>query len=227
MPRLVLIHTVFPLIATFHQLAAEILPEVDCRHILDEPLLETIRLRGSLDRQDTERLRGHLQQAQAVQTDAVLVTCSTISPLVDSLRSAFTFPIVKIDEEMIRTAVEMGGRLGILATNPTTMLPTRRMLEEEALRTKRTIQVELILVENAFAFFLKGDENSHDRLVKQALLELSPRVDVVVLAQASMARVLDILPETERTKPVFSSPQLALNKIKNYFNRIYPGGNHA
>jgi len=37
---------------------------------------------------------------------------------------------------------------------------------------------------------------------------------VVVLAQASMARVLDVLPQAERRVPILSSPHLVLSQVK-------------
>ena len=40
---LVMIHTVPPLIGVFDRLTAQILPGVQVKHILDEPLLEAIR----------------------------------------------------------------------------------------------------------------------------------------------------------------------------------------
>jgi hypothetical protein len=49
--------------------------------------------------------------------------------------------------------------------------------------------------------------------VKEQTLELAQRVDVVVLAQASMARVLEAMPEAERTVPILSSPHLALAQV--------------
>ena len=69
-------------------------------------------------------------------------------------------------------------------------------------------------MEGALAALLDGDGAAHDRLVKDATLELSGRVDVVVLAQASMARVLEAFPEAERTAPVLSSPHLALGQVR-------------
>jgi hypothetical protein len=37
---------------------------------------------------------------------------------------------------------------------------------------------------------------------------------MVVLAQASMARVLDVIPEAERPVPILSSPHLALERVR-------------
>ncbi len=215
MPRLVFIHTVAPLIALFDRLAVEMLPGVCCKHILDEPLLEAIRQRGELSPADSQRLGEHIRQAALIRADAVLVTCSTASPLVDDLRPHFSVPLIKIDEEMIRVVVKGGGRVGILVTNPTTLQPTQHMLEKEAQRGNRAMQFEMLLVEGAFAALISGDTETHDRLVRQAILDFSPRVDRLVLAQASMARVLERLPEAERPVPVISSPHLAMRLIQS------------
>jgi hypothetical protein len=40
-----------------------------------------------------------------------------------------------------------------------------------------------------------------------------PRVDVIVLAQASMARVVQGLPEKDRRVPILSSPRLAVERL--------------
>jgi hypothetical protein len=53
----------------------------------------------------------------------------------------------------------------------------------------------------------------HDRLVSQAIRELSSDVEVIVLAQASMARVLDVTPESERIVEILSSPHIAMEQV--------------
>ena len=54
----------------------------------------------------------------------------------------------------------------------------------------------------------------HARLVTAGLKELLDQVDVVVLAQASMARVVDTLPEAEKRVPILSSPRLGVEAAK-------------
>jgi Asp/Glu/hydantoin racemase len=123
-------------------------------------------------------------------------------------------PVIKIDEAMVAEAVEHGSRIGVVATAPTTLEPTRHLLQARAAARDKKIEIELILVEHAIAALLSGDGTTHDRLVKQAVLDLARRVDVVVLAQASMARVLDVIPTAERSVPILSSPHLALGQVK-------------
>jgi Asp/Glu/hydantoin racemase len=212
--ELVLIHTVPPLVDVFNRLCAELLPGVRIMHILDEPLLERVSQRGRLATDDVARMVEHVAVAEQVGAGAVLVTCSTVSPCVDGVRPQAHIPVLKIDELMIAEAVALGTRIGVVATNATTLAPTRSLLEAQAQRVGKQIAVELVLVEGALPALLSGDGAAHDRLVRQAVLELGARCDIVILAQASIARVLAVIPEAERSVPVLSSPHLALVQIK-------------
>jgi hypothetical protein len=70
----------------------------------------------------------------------------------------------------------------------------------------------MVLIEGAFAAFQSGDFNAHDELLRQGLIDLQDRADTIVLAQASMARVMDQLPPELQSK-VLSSPDLAIQAL--------------
>ncbi len=215
--KLVLIHTVPQLLDFFEELCAKRLPNVQTMHVVDEPLLDRVRQRGELAAEDSQHLQRIVEVAAEVGANAVLVTCSTISPCVDDVRSTVEIPIVKIDEAMIARAVNEGGTIGLVATNPTTLTPTRQMLQAEAAKVGRTIETVPRLVEDAFEALRKKYFSTHDRLVKNEVLELSSQVDQIVLAQASTARVLDVIREDERLVPILSSPDLALSQVEQFF----------
>jgi len=212
---LVCLHTVRPLLGLFDQLVADILPGVKLLHILDEPLLGRVRQRGRLDGEDTRRVQAHRELAEQVGASAILVTCSSVSPCVEDVRKTPGIPIYKIDEVMIQQAVAIGGRIGVVATAETTLEPTRELLVLEADRQNKRVEIELALVSEALQLLLNGESEKHDRLVRQSVLDVSQCTDVVILAQASMARVLDVIPATERRVPVLSSPHLALEAIRS------------
>jgi aspartate/glutamate racemase len=211
---LVLVHTVPPLVSVFQTLVTELLPGVRLFHILDEPMVERVKRRGGLADEDAARLVQHVEAAAAIGADVVLITCSTISPVVDMIRPSAAIQVLKIDEAMIREAVSLGRRVGVIATAATTLEPTRRLLEAEAARQGKEVVAELVLVEGAIAALFAGDGESHDRLVAEAALDLAARSDVVVLAQASMARALAAMPANQRPAPILSSPHLALAQVK-------------
>jgi Asp/Glu/hydantoin racemase len=210
---LVFIHTVTPLVSVFDRLTIQLLPGVKRAHVLDEPLEERIRQRGRLAAEDSERVRAHVSIAEQIGAVAVLVTCSTISPCVDAIRSSVDIPVAKIDEAMIERAVLTGTTIGVIATAETTIEPTLQLLGAQAARLEQKIRTDTILVEHALPALVDGDGETHDRLVKAAVLEMIQRVDVVVLAQASMARVLAVIPDAECKVPVLSSPHLALQRL--------------
>jgi len=214
--KLVLIHTVSPLLEVFDRLVAELLPNVQLMHILDEPLLVRVRQRGHLVAEDSVRLQTHAAIAEQIGADVILVTCSTVSPCVDDIRAGIEVPVIKIDEAMIGDAVATGAKIGVVATNEATLEPTHQLLEARASAAGRDLHIELVLVEDALSALLSGDGATHDLLVKKAVLELAQRADVVVLAQASMARVLDVIPEGERRVPILSSPHLALEQVRRF-----------
>ena len=223
-PTLVLVHTVPPLVNVFQGLVAELLPGVRLFHILDEPMVERVKRRGGLAAEDGARLAQHIEAAAAIGADAVLVTCSTISPVVDMIRSSAAIRVLKIDEAMIREAVSLGRRVGVIATAATTLEPTRELLVAEAARQGKEVTPELVLVEGAIAALFAGDGESHDRLVAEAALSLARHSDVVVLAQASMARALAAMPEDQRPAPILSSPHLALAQVRQLLANLPTSG---
>jgi Asp/Glu/hydantoin racemase len=218
---LVLVHTVPPLIGVFDRLVGSLLPGVRVLHVLDEPLLERVRLRGRLAPEDAQRLAAHVGEAAEIGAGAVLVTCSTVSPCVNLIRDGSPIPVLRIDERMIEQAVQQGKRIGVIATNRTTLEPTRTLLLAEADRIQKDVEVELVMVDGALPSLLAGDGVTHDRLVLAALADVQKRVDVVILAQASIARVIDALPAAIGAVPVLSSPHLALRHVAELLEERY------
>ncbi len=220
--RLVLVHTMPPLVEVFAELCAELLPGVKVFHILDEPILEYVRLSGGFDSEVISRLMMHVDMAGRIGAGAVLVTCSTLSPSVSKLRS--TIPVFRIDEGMVEQAVGSGTRIGVVATNPTTLEPTRKALLNQAALLGKQITIEMVLVENALPALLQGDGTLHDRLVIEAIDRLSERVDAIILAQASIARVLEALPEAQRRVLILTSPHTALARVGQYLSSLAGSG---
>ena len=211
--KLVLVHTVAPLVSVFDKLGEELLPATQLVHILDEPLLQVIQGRGRLAAEDSARMAEHVAMAERAGASAVLITCSTVSPCVDEVAAESSIPVMKIDEAMIARAVAHGPLIAVIATAASTLEPTLQLLQAAAKSQGRDVEITLVLVESALSALLAGDGPAHDGLVKKAVLEHSRSADVVILAQASMARVLEAISAAERTVPILSSPHLALEQV--------------
>jgi hypothetical protein len=111
---------------------------------------------------------------------------------------------------MAEEATRRATNIGVLATLRTTLDPTTALLRAKAAETGRAIRLTECLCDDAFPAVLAGDTETHDRILRKALLEDLQGVDLIVLAQASMARVVASLRPGELQTPVLSSPELAI-----------------
>jgi Asp/Glu/hydantoin racemase len=219
MSTLAFIHTSHVLIPLFSGLARKILPEFDTFHMSDESLIRATMRAGELTATTRRRLLAAIESAREAGADAVMVTCSSIGEGTALARQVFDFPIFRIDEAMAMAAVERGKRIGVAATLRTTLEPTLRLLEDTAVRQRREVEMVPSLCEGAFEAVLAGEVERHDSLVRDALTRLRSEVDVVVLAQASMARVLEQMNLTGGA-PVLTSPELALRAAREVLSPV-------
>ncbi len=218
--RLALIHTVSSLVPGFKALGAELLPEVDIFNVVDESLLQNTIRENCLSTLTCRRLIGYLVSAEQAGADIVMVTCSSVGPAVEMGRPLLDIPVLRVDQPMADQAVRMGQRIGVAATLRTTLEPTAELIEARAAAAGKRVSVASRLCEGAFDAVSAGDTAEHDRLVRSGLAELMEQVDVIVLAQASMARVVDGLPETDRRIPILSSPRLAMKYLAQVIHSL-------
>lgn len=220
--RLGIVHTVSPLAPVFADLAGELLPGVETVVIADELLLKRTVRDGSTDEFTRERLEEHVSSLADFGVDAVLVTCSSVGDLVDEISAHAAVPVIRVDRAMAERAVRMGSTVGVLATLPTTLEPTTHVIVAAAEQAGAAVSVVPVLCEGAFDALARGDAAGHDRIVAESLDRLAAEVDVVVLAQASMARIAAVRPAGGT--PVLSSPRLAMERLADQRDRGSLGG---
>lgn len=209
-PALALVHTSPTLTALFGGLCRKQIPEAEIFHMVDESLIQDTIRAGTLRKLTIRRLIDQIASAEAAGADAVLVTCSSIGPGVSLAQQLFDIPVLRIDEAMAEAAVKQATNIGVLATLRTTLDPTAALLRAKAADAGRNIHITECLCEGAFPAVLAGDTETHDRILRKALVEDMKGVDVIVLAQASMARVVATLDPSVLKAPVLSSPELAV-----------------
>jgi Asp/Glu/hydantoin racemase len=196
------------------------MPETTIFHMVDESLIKDTIREGRLRRVTIRRLLVMIESAEMAGADAVLVTCSSIGAGVALAQKLFDIPIIRVDEAMAEAAVRMGRRIGVMATLTTTLEPTIALLQEKAIEAGVEIEVVASLCDGAFDAVLAGDATTHDRILSHALQHEMKGVDVVVLAQASMAGVVKTMPRGALTMPVLSSPELAVLQARDVLARL-------
>ena len=208
------LHTSHVLIPLFTQLSKREMPEVEIFHLVDESLIKNTIREGRLTKNTIRRVLTMVESAHDGGADAVVVTCSSIGPAASFARELFDFPVIRVDEAMAELAVRTGRRIGVAATLKTTLEPTVGLIRDKAAAVGRDVSVVESLCAGAFEAVLAGDTATHDRILSESLTRLVEDVDVVVLAQASMARIVQTLPPKVTRTPMLSSPELAVRSAR-------------
>lgn len=154
-----------------------------------------------------------LESAELAGADYIMVTCSSIGSAVEAGAKLIGVPVLRVDQPMADKAVATGKKIGVIATLSTTLEPTADLIQRRAAIAKKKIQLTSKLVEGAFEALLAGDGATHDVKVAASLKNLSRQVDVIVLAHASMARVVESLKPEDKRVPILASPGIAVDYL--------------
>lgn len=210
-PRIAFLHTGAVVIAPVMELAREVLPGASTVNYLDDKIVADL---GDSERAASvpDRVTDLVKAAQSAGADVVMLTCSSISQLAAPISAAVGIPVLRIDEAMADAAVRTGDRIAVLATLPTTCAPTLALIRERADLAGRDPQIVSEVIEGAFAAVSSGDRDTHDRLVAAAIERNAADVDVIVLAQASMASAASAV---EVDVPVLTSLEPGIRRLSD------------
>ncbi len=206
------VHTGVAIADMFKPMIAEHLPGVATFHIVDDSLIQDLLQEEQFTPSILKRLCSQVELAEQAGAEMIMVTCSSIAPGVDVARKMVNVPVMKVDEPMAEKAVSLADKIGVMATAKTTMTPSVNLIQEKAAEAKKQVTIHQTLSSEAFDCFLKGDMQTHDRIVKEAAQDLKGKVEVIVLAQASMGHLADSIRDITGV-PVLKSPLLAMDAL--------------
>ncbi len=208
-----LIHTSATLVPVFAELCSKYLPHIKVFNIVDDSLIKNVISCGELTPATARRVMNYVGSAEVAGADFILVTCSSIGAAVEASAAFINVPVLRVDQPMADQAVQTGSRIGVIATLPTTLGPTGDLVKRRAAAAGKEIELVAVLCEGAFEALMSGDAATHDAMVAKALKELVTKVDVIVLAQASMARVVAALDDSDKKVPILASPEIAIQHL--------------
>jgi len=213
-----LIHTSATLVPVFAELCNKYLPGIKVFNIVDDSLIKNTIACGELTASTSRRVVNYAGSAEEAGADYILFTCSSIGPAVEAAAALTGVPVLRVDQPMADKAVQSGKRIGVIATLSTTLEPTSDLVRRRAIVANKEIELQSVLCEGAFDALMSGDAATHDAKVGDALKKLSKEVDVIVLAQASMGRVVDTLNEEDKKIPILASPTIAIQYLASILN---------
>ena len=208
------LHTSPVHVPTFATLLAELAPDWQALHRVDEALLAQARRNGPDDPAIIAQLRIHLKELQTAGVSQIVCTCSTIGDIAELQGQWLGLPIHRVDRPMAAQAVALGPVL-LVAALESTLAPTTALLADEAARQNRELLVDTLACTAAWAYFEAGDPAGYQQTIAHAIrthLAHTPSPPAtILLAQASMAGAADQL--TDLPIPILSSPRACLLTI--------------
>ena len=207
-PALGLLHTASSNRDRFGALLREMAPPgVTWIHNVREELLRDA-LDDVAEARQTAAISAALAELHANGAAQVLCTCSSIGRLAELVGGRLGLPTLRVDRPMAERAVAQGRHILVVACLPSTLIPTSALLREVAAADDRQVEIETMFLPSAWRLFQDGDEAGFARAIADAILDSPLTVDAVVLAQASMAPVADLV--ARLPVPVLSSPRLGV-----------------
>ncbi len=216
-PRLTFYHTAVGNAAMLENLVAEIAPDVQVKHVFSPESLDEAAIAGSMSKDLEQRIVDKLLAEANAGTDMVVLTCSTIGAAANTAKTQSKIPIQRIDAAMAEAAVASGPRILVAACLQSTVGPTTNLLRSVAQEQGRQITIEVILLSDAWSILQAGNPEGYATAIAEGLRPVASKADVIVLAQASMAKAADLLKNLPI--PVLSSPRLgveaAIKQLRN------------
>lgn len=206
------------LIETMKKEFSERIPDCKVYHIADDSLIQEVIEAGGVTESVRRRMMHYFQAAAELKPCVIVSACSSVGEAAEEADKMLDIPVIRIDHAMIEKALQEGKRIGVIASLETTMAPTVSGIQRLAAESGRQVEVTGRVAEGAYAANRQGDTKLHDSLIAEAAESIMHDVDVLILAQGSMARME--MPLRKITGlPVYSSPGLCVEEIKSLLGK--------
>jgi Asp/Glu/hydantoin racemase len=192
-------------------------PDAELESLLDDGLTPALAREAGLTPRIVQRICDLASYAARTGADGILFTCSAFTPAIDVAKRLVAVPVLKPDEAMYAAALDAGRRVGVLATMSAAAPTAEGQLRAAAAERGRPVEVRTAAVPEALRALEAGNGALYDRLVAEAAHRLAPDVDVLCLAQFSMARARPAA-QAAVGVPVLASPAAAVARLKAVLN---------
>ncbi|AWT03649.1 aspartate/glutamate racemase family protein [Escherichia coli] len=214
MKKIAMLHTSSATLAVMQQLIGDIMPEAEVMHLVEESMIKQVMKAGGVTPDIAARIADYIRIAEKADCDIFITACSSIGTAVEQCQFMTSVQLARIDCAMVDEAINKGEHIAVLATVATTLKPTLDFVRRKVQESGKQRIITPVLMEEAFHALLNGDMGTHDRIVSEGLQKAFGQADVIMLAQASMARVLQNMPEPP--VPVLTSPESGIRWLKTF-----------
>jgi len=192
----------------------EIIPEVQVMHLCDDTIQRDNLSAGVgvIPKINYFKFATYAHFLEEARVDLIVLMCSTFNRAVEFARPMINVPMLQIDRPMMELAVKTGKRIGLLATLPTTVPSSERLLRVVAEEMGKEIKIKTILSSEAFKELERGNTERHNEILLEEIDKLSREVDCICMAQISMSVLESRLTNTR--VPVYNSGRTGFTRVR-------------
>lgn len=219
MKKAAIFHTSAGTLALMQNLTKEIMPDAEIMHIVEDSMIQQVMKNGGPTPEINARIANYVECANLAGCRIFMTACSSIGGSVEACQFISGIPVMRIDEAMTIEAIGSAKKVAVLATVETTLKPTLEFIVRKAKEAGKDVEIKSHLMAEAFTAFLAGNLDKHDEIVSAGLrAAIDMNCDCIILAQASMARVLDKMDKLP--VPVLTSPERGVRDLKARLDKL-------
>ena len=163
--------------------------DVELIHFVDPALMYRVSSDENFKVADAQRkVKEQIEWIAQCNVDAILITCTNYIALLPEEKLSISMPIIKIDEPYFESICNVQEPQTIVFTNPATVNGTMERLNKYADNQKKSLDVELIVINNTFDLIMKGLKQEYNQEIIKFLLSIIKEKKIISIAQLSMVK---------------------------------------
>ena len=195
------LHTSEAHIDKFERLVRQQNPEIPIQHFVNKELLDIALTHGKTD---TQLFLEQLEKIKVHQPALLICTCSTLGAECEKNPG-----IHRIDQPIATYIVQHYNRIGLAYTAHSTQEISTDLLVQTSNNTGKPIEIIPINCSSYWPCIEQGNMQAYEQGIADTILQQSSGVEVIFLAQASMAGTKKHLKNLG--KEVLTSPEYGIN----------------
>ena len=137
---------------------------IELVHFVDPGLMYQVTTNKNFQESDAQRkVNEQIEWIAQCQVDAILITCTNYIAILQEDQLSTSVPIIKIDEPFFDYICTIGQPQTILFSNPATVEGTMERLKHHASQQQKTLDLEVIVINNTFDLFMRGLKEEYDQ----------------------------------------------------------------
>lgn len=161
---------------------------IELIHFVDPVLMYRVTSDGNFRESDVQnKVKEQIEWIAQCNVDAILITCTNYIAFLQEDQLSISVPIIKIDEPFFDYICNIQQPQTILFTNSATVEGTVERLKHYADNHKKSIDLEIIVINNTFELLMLGLKEEYNQEISKFLNQIiKDEKKVISVAQLSM-----------------------------------------